>query len=220
MPRRLPSLHGVLPSSVSPLPWYCEGAPTPACPSRRACCGRAAIPRVATSVSLPSVLGAQPGAWKFRVRHSPADFSVETSRSPRFLGNPSVRSPGSSTPAGPAPLALTGITDAAPGLLDGRGSRDNMHFGAQSPGSRTRCLRFAGWVAPPPRKTRFRLLARLCRMGFLPTGFQRKVSEVISSSFPKLRLAQPTWHRRDLAPLPNAQPRPPAVPGYPPRCAV
>src|SRR5208337_3136060 len=40
-----------------------------------------------------------------------------------------------------------------------------------------RCLRFAGWVAPPPRKTRFWLLVQLCQAGFIPAGFQRKVSE-------------------------------------------
>src|SRR5271157_142577 len=39
------------------------------------------------------------------------------------------------------------------------------------------CLRFAGWVAPPPRKTRFWLLVQLCQAGFIPAGFQRKVSE-------------------------------------------
>jgi hypothetical protein len=40
----------------------------------------------------------------------------------------------------------------------GVGSRDSP-FGAASHGPRPRCLRFAGWVAPPPRKTRFRLPA-------------------------------------------------------------
>ena len=34
-------------------------------------------------------------------------------------------------------------------------------FGAQSHGLQTPCVRFAGWVAPSPRNTRFRLLARL-----------------------------------------------------------
>src|SRR5208337_1790311 len=34
-----------------------------------------------------------------------------------------------------------------------------------------------GWVAPPPRKTRFWLLVQLCQAGFVPAGFQRKVSE-------------------------------------------
>ena len=51
---------------------------------------------------------------------------------------------------------------------------------AQSHGLGTRCLRFAGRITPPPRKTRFRLPAKLYRTGFLPVGFQRKVSEQIS----------------------------------------
>jgi len=34
-------------------------------------------------------------------------------------------------------------------------------FEALSHGLLTRCLRFAGWVAPPPRKTRFQLAANL-----------------------------------------------------------
>ena len=194
MTRRPPSLHGVLPRAVSPLPRYCEGAPTPAHPSRRACCLRPAVPRGAASVSLPSALSAQPGAWKFRVRHSHADLPVEMGRSPRFLGNPCVRLPGSSTPVGPMFPRPIGNTNAVPCQLDGRDSHDSMPFGAQSPGFRTRCLRFAGWVTPPPRKTRFRLPAQLYRMGLvthrIPTkGF--RVASYFSSSFPRLLLAQP-----------------------------
>ena len=34
----------------------------------------------------------------------------------------------------------------------------------------TRCLRLAAWVTPPPRKTRFRSLARRFRTGFHPQG--------------------------------------------------
>ena len=41
-------------------------------------------------------------------------------------------------------------------------------FGAQSHGSRRRCLRFADRVTPAPRKTRFRLVANLGRAGFDP----------------------------------------------------
>jgi hypothetical protein len=103
-----PSLHRVPPRWVPLLQRYCEDAPTPAHPSHRTCLGRPAVPHAASSVSLPSTLDAQPGAWKFRVRHSRADFAVEMNRSPRFLGNPCVRSPGSSTPAGPNLLAVAG----------------------------------------------------------------------------------------------------------------
>jgi hypothetical protein len=37
-------------------------------------------------------------------------------------------------------------------------------------------LRFAAWLAPPPRKTRFRLLARLRRTGLITRRVSMKVS--------------------------------------------
>src|SRR5208283_1048982 len=52
----------------------------------------------------------------------------------------------------------------------------NTNFGAQSHGPHTRCLRFAGWITPPPRKTRFRRLANLTGRDWLPAGPHRKVS--------------------------------------------
>jgi hypothetical protein len=39
-----------------------------------------------------------------------------------------------------------------------------------------RCLRFAEWIAPPPRKTHFRMAGQPFRTGWLPAGSQRKVS--------------------------------------------
>jgi hypothetical protein len=56
-------------------------------------------------------------------------------------------------------------TNAVPAATRARTPIDDS-FGAQSHGFSARCLRFAGWVAPPPRKTRFRLPAKLCRVGF------------------------------------------------------
>jgi len=41
------------------------------------------------------------------------------------------------------------------------------HFGAQSHGLHTRCLRFAAPVTRSPRKTRFRRVANLCRVGLV-----------------------------------------------------
>jgi hypothetical protein len=41
----------------------------------------------------------------------------------------------------------------------------NTNFGAQSHGLPTRCLRFAGWITPPPRKTRFRMAGQPCPGG-------------------------------------------------------
>jgi hypothetical protein len=45
---------------------------------------------------------------------------------------------------------------------------DSHHFQdfeAQSHGPFTRCLRFAGWVAPPPSKTRFGMAGQPCPGG-------------------------------------------------------
>ena len=63
------------------------------------------------------------------------------------------------------------------------------NFGAQWHGLDTRCLRFAAWVAPARRPTRFRLLAKLYRAGLatckVPTkGFRH--DPYMSSPFPKL----------------------------------
>jgi hypothetical protein len=89
--------------------------------------------------------------------------SVETTGSPTFLGNPECAL---------ALLCDPGGTDASGPSMRRRGPRsvhdEGSHiaaFEAQSHGFGTGCLRFAGRVAPTPRKTRFRLLARLSRTG-------------------------------------------------------
>ncbi len=122
---------------------------------------------------------------------------VETTGPPTFLGNPGVPMPCSTTPAGPG---ASGPYDAParPPLKPRRRLPRTATFEALSHGLGTRCLRFAGRIAPPPRKTRFRLLASSAGWDWIPTGFLRKVSEfthVISSSFPKL-----SWRKVRLAP--------------------
>jgi hypothetical protein len=65
------------------------------------------------------------------------------------------------------------------------------HFGAQSHGLLTRCLRFAGWVTPPPRKTRFRMAGQPCPGGTdYPLGPNERF-QVNPFSFPRLCLAHP-----------------------------
>jgi hypothetical protein len=82
----------------------------------------------------------------------------------RSWGTPIVLLPCSPTPVGPTHQAI---------MMRRRGPRTDHDegscirpFGAQLHGFGTGCLRFAGRVAPTPRKTRFRLLARLFRTGF------------------------------------------------------
>ena len=81
----------------------------------------------------------------------------------RSWGTPIVLLPCSPTPAGPTHLAMSMCRRGPRGVHD-EGSRIRT-FEAQSHGFGTGCLRFAGRVAPTPRKTRFRLLARLFRTG-------------------------------------------------------
>jgi hypothetical protein len=65
-----------------------------------------------------------------------------------------------SDPGGTATPDQTRRCDAAFGFWHRLGSHGYGSLGAQYPGPSTRCLRFAGWITPPPRKTRFRPLVR------------------------------------------------------------
>jgi hypothetical protein len=58
--------------------------------------------------------------------------------------------------------------DAAFRHFNNVGSRGYIRIGAQWHGPLAGCLRFAGRVAPAPRKTRFRSLAKLSRAGVGP----------------------------------------------------
>ena len=84
--------------------------------------------------------------------------------------------PWSLTPAGPTHQATT-VRRRGPRGWESEGSHDVRHFGAQSHGLGTRCLRFAPPVARSGRKTRFPLLARLYGAGLVtrrvrPKGFR------------------------------------------------
>ena len=77
-----------------------------------------------------------------------------------------------------------------PCMTDGKGSRNDVPFGADSHGFCDHCLRFTTTITRGHAR-----LASSCLPGFagrdwLPAGSQRKVS-VRTSSFPKLRLARP-----------------------------
>src|SRR3954468_16125221 len=85
---------------------------------------------------------------------------------PRFLGDPRERAP-FSDPGGIADARPWRRRDAAFRSEDNVGSRELNDFGAPWRGPLTRCLRFAAPVARTPRKTRSRLLAKLCRTGLV-----------------------------------------------------
>ena len=77
-----------------------------------------------------------------------------------------------------------------------------MHFGAQSRGLRAPCERFAPWVTPGPRITRFRLAADLGRMGLDTHRVSNKVSKITSRHLVPLDRAFPAHallHESELA---------------------
>src|SRR3990167_7271609 len=57
-------------------------------------------------------------------------------------------------------------------------------FEAQSPGLEAGCLRFAGWVAPPLRKTRFQVVVALSWAGLVTRRVSSKGFEVFPTSQP------------------------------------
>ena len=116
------------------------------------------------------------------------DLSVETDGSLRFPSHPRVPAPCSWTPVGPTRQAIAACR-RGPRLCLQRRLPQDEYFGARSHGIGTHCLRFAGRVAPPPRKTRFRLLAKLCRAGFVnPQGCMKSFRVRVSSPFLELYL--------------------------------
>ena len=100
----------------------------------------------------------------------------------RSWGTPLVLLPCSPTPAGPAHQAIV-MRQRGPRTDHDEGSCIRP-FGAQSHGFGTGCLRFAGRVAPTPRKTRFRLLARLSRTGLVTRRVPSKGFELYPTSQP------------------------------------
>lgn len=118
-------------------------------------------------------------------------FSVEMTGPPRFLGDPHPYMPCSSTPAGSPRQALAAIRCCLPPIEQRRHPRLSQFRGSITrPAHSLSTLRSMGY--PIPRKTRFRLVASLCRVGFSPTGSLCKVSEqppFRPSQLPRLALA-------------------------------
>ena len=98
----------------------------------------------------------------------------------RSWGTPIVLLPCSPTPAGPTHHALA-MRRRGPRCVHDEGSRIST-FEAQSHGFGTGCLRFAVRVTPTPRKTRFRLLARLFRTGLVTRRVPTKGFKVYPTS--------------------------------------
>ncbi len=153
--RPLPSAGSL--RNGSPASAVLRDAPTPRRPSRRA-----SLPSLGDTTVASPVCARRPttrgrGSRGVGIPVPEPEVAVETTGSPRFLGNPDGPCPCSSTPVGPAAPCGTrcSATDAAPAHVHGEGSQHRFAFGAQSHGLGPGCLSLAVRVAPPPRKTRF-----------------------------------------------------------------
>jgi hypothetical protein len=137
-----------------------------------------------------------PPAWVLGLvtRWPDRDACAETTGPPRFLGIPRTRMPPSRTPVESRCLAIRGTAMQPSAVVTTSASTVFSTLGALSRGLRTPCVRFAAPVARPPRNTRFRLVASLCRAGLATRrdaaeGF-RVHGPCISSPLSRLRLAQ------------------------------
>ena len=104
------------------------------------------------------------------VSRNPGRHHEEMAGSLRFPSDPHVPTPCSTAPVGPMharPLRRLGV---APACVNNGGSRDRRFRGSIARHwDSLSTLRSGGF--PPPRRTRFRLLAKLCRAGFVnPQG--------------------------------------------------
>jgi len=182
--RRLASLPRVLPGGVSLVPRYYQGVTTPCRPSRRVSFPSRGRYQGRTRVSLPQG-GVPPRGPGVVHPVPPAGVFLGDDRVSHVPGEPSCAyallfDPGRSR----HPTTRCIVT--APAKIHNEGPCNSTHFGAQSHGLSTHCLRFAGRVAPPPRKTRFRLLVRLYRAGLathrVPAkGFERILHPILLS---------------------------------------
>ena len=169
----LPST-GSRPMSVPPLRRYYQDATTSCLPSRRASFPSLGGTTVASSVrSFVAQDARATGRGTSAIRRVPRNHPLLPRKRqdlPSSCGTPMTCL---------RVLFDSGRTDSrlannvAAGMAPAKGTTRasaNETFETQSHGFQVRCLRFAGRVTPAPRKTRFRLLARLYRVGFSPTG--------------------------------------------------
>lgn len=177
---------------VRPLHWYSEDTPTSA--ARLASSLRSRRDTRATPCpSLPPVKGALPEGLGLSCSAPPdrINGNAGDGRPPRFLGNPTRRFAWVLDPGGTDRPGHSACR-RGPWWVNGKGSHKKT-FEARCPGFPSRCLRFAGRVAPPRRKTRFRLLASSTGRDSHPQGSNGRFPSCIRyipSPFPRLGLAQ------------------------------
>ena len=127
-----------------------------------------------------------PGVVNRTPQHRFIDGGDRTSQVP---GGPQYERAMLFDPGGTSALGLLPRFDVAFRNFNGVGSHENHNFEAQSHGPLTRCLRFAGWVAPPPRKTHFRMAGQPFRAGLATRWVPMKGFRSMPFSLPRLCLA-------------------------------
>src|SRR3990172_6757113 len=127
-------------------------------------CLRLAVPRVRRFFAPADERRDRRRAWALVFGPPTDSLARRRSGLPGSWGNPPACMPCSSTPTGSRRPATRRL-DAAFRTVNGVGSRNDQTHGAPSPGLHAPCVRFAARITPPPRNTRFRLAAHLCRVG-------------------------------------------------------
>jgi len=172
----VPLLHG-----------YYEVLRRPALPLAALRCLRLAIPSCAPVFVSPARPDAGLGPGAFGCGSPNATLQNGNGRTSQVPGEPCCVYALFSDPGGPTHQATYGTQTRPPHTLR-RPTRVN--FGAQSHGLDTSCLRFARWVTRTGRKTRFRLLAKLYRVGLA-------THRVPAKGFrPCIPLSQASWRKR------------------------
>jgi hypothetical protein len=161
------------------------------------------VPRIARCCSCspslsrpPRVRLVLPTSWPglFVLRSAPFPLLFRgVQQASQVRGKTLTRMPCSTTPADFHASPLSALPCCLPLPLRRR-LLPFPDFGALSHGLLVRCLRFAVPAFPDPqRKTRFRLVANLCRTGLSPVGSSskgfRSISLHLAFSFPTLTLA-------------------------------
>jgi hypothetical protein len=183
--RRLASLPAV---RVVPFPRFAgtiEALRLPADRPAALRCLRLAVPHGASWHSLPPPKNATAVDREcFGFGHSPAaDESGGDGRISQVPGKPQrllchvLRLRQDCTP-----LTIA-VRQHGPRLGNGEGSHIGT-FEARSHGLEASCLRFAGWVTPPPRKTRFQVRVRLSWAGLVTRRVSTKGFELLLTSQP------------------------------------
>ena len=179
MIRRPASLHTVLRDAGVPvLHQYYQGAATSRRPSRRAWFPSLGGAAGALALRSPRSPTQDPETWTVAVRPARADsYANGDGRNSQVPGEPSgpfavLFDPGRTEASDPFDAPTRPLLRERQGLphWDFRGSFTRLSSSLST-------LRRAG--CPSPRKTRFRLLVRLCRAGFPPAGFLREVSGLL-----------------------------------------